>query len=56
MKTFSQKNLARYVFVLSFTTSAPISYASLNQLITQISWIKLEPGNARVSQANAGQK
>ncbi len=29
-----------------FTTSAHISRASINQLITQISWIKLEPGNA----------
>ncbi len=38
-----------------FTTSAHISFASLNQLVTQISWIKFE-GSAGVSRASVGQK
>ena len=38
-----------------FTTSAHISFASINQLITQISWIKYE-GSARVSRASVSEK
>jgi hypothetical protein len=39
-----------------FTTSAHLSLASIDHLITQISWIKYEPAKMRVSQASTATK